>query len=124
MGQLAHPRTTSTNFLELPRREVRRTPPQATFVERFFPYVYNSGDSENVPRECLAEQCRLAQLPGYLGSHLTTLRALVGPLGQREVLVNRLPSLEVPTLVVWGQATGCSRNPKQERRPSAFRKVR
>jgi pimeloyl-ACP methyl ester carboxylesterase len=30
------------------------------------------------------------------------LRALVRPLGQREVLVERLPSLEVPMLVVWG----------------------
>ena len=30
------------------------------------------------------------------------LRALVRPLGQREVLVDRLPLLEMPTLVVWG----------------------
>jgi pimeloyl-ACP methyl ester carboxylesterase len=56
----------------------------------------------SVPREWLAEQCRLAQSPGYLEAHLTALRALVSPLGQREVLVNRLPSLEIPTLVVWG----------------------
>jgi pimeloyl-ACP methyl ester carboxylesterase len=55
-----------------------------------------------VPREWLAEQCRLAQSPGYLEAHLTVLRALVRPLGQREMLVDRLPSLEVPTLVVWG----------------------
>jgi pimeloyl-ACP methyl ester carboxylesterase len=27
---------------------------------------------------------------------------MVSPLGQREVLVNRLPSLKVPALVVWG----------------------
>jgi pimeloyl-ACP methyl ester carboxylesterase len=56
----------------------------------------------SVPREWLAEQCRLAQSPGYLEAHLTVLRALVRPLGQREMLVDRLPSLEVPTLVVWG----------------------
>ena len=56
----------------------------------------------SVPREWLAEQCRLAQSPGYLEAHLTALRALVSPLGQREVLVNRLPSLQVPALVVWG----------------------
>ena len=55
-----------------------------------------------VPREWLAEQCRLAQSPGYLEAHLTVLRALVDPGGQREVLVDRLPDLEVPTLVVWG----------------------
>ncbi len=57
----------------------------------------------SVPREWLAEQCRLAQSPGYLEAHLTTLRALVGPFGQREVLVDRLGSLEMPTLVVWGE---------------------
>src|SRR5918998_1820234 len=56
----------------------------------------------SVPREWLAEQRRLAQSPGYLEAHLRVLRALVSPLGQREVLVERLPSLEVPTLVVWG----------------------
>ena len=55
-----------------------------------------------VPREWLAEQCRLALLPGYLEAHLTALRALVSPLGQREVLVDRLPSVKMPTLVVWG----------------------
>jgi pimeloyl-ACP methyl ester carboxylesterase len=29
--------------------------------------------------------------------------SVVSPLGQREVLINRLPSLKVPTLVVWGE---------------------
>jgi pimeloyl-ACP methyl ester carboxylesterase len=57
----------------------------------------------SVPREWLAEQCRLARSPGYLEAHLTVLRAIVSPLGQREVLVDRLPSLKVPTLVVWGE---------------------
>ena len=56
----------------------------------------------SVPREWLAEQCRLARAPGYLEAHVTALRALVGPLGQREVLLDRLPRLEMPTLVVWG----------------------
>ena len=55
-----------------------------------------------VPREWLAEQRRLAQSPGYLEAHLTVLRALVDPKGQREVLVDRLLSLKIPTLVVWG----------------------
>jgi pimeloyl-ACP methyl ester carboxylesterase len=58
---------------------------------------------ESVPSEWLAEQCRLALWPGYLEAHLTALRALVSPLGQREVLVDRLPSVKVPTLVVWGE---------------------
>ena len=56
----------------------------------------------SVPREWLTEQCRLARSPGYLEAHVTALRALVGPLGQREVLLDRLPRLEMPTLVVWG----------------------
>jgi pimeloyl-ACP methyl ester carboxylesterase len=50
-----------------------------------------------------AEQCRLARSPGYLEAHLATLRALVSPAGQREVLLDRLPLLEVPTLAVWGE---------------------
>ena len=57
---------------------------------------------ETVPREWLAEQCRLAQSPGYLEAHLSVLRAMVSPLGQREVIVDRLGLLEMPTLVVWG----------------------
>ena len=56
----------------------------------------------SAPRERLAEQYRLAQSPGYLEAHLTALRAQVDPGGQREVLVDRLTLLEVPTLVVWG----------------------
>jgi pimeloyl-ACP methyl ester carboxylesterase len=57
---------------------------------------------ESVPREWLAEQWRLARSPGYLEAHWATLRAQVSPVGQREVLVDRLPSLKTPTLVVWG----------------------
>src|SRR3712207_2241119 len=56
----------------------------------------------SVPRQWLAEQCRLALWPGYLEAHMAVLRALVNPLGQREVLVDHLPSLKIPTLVVWG----------------------
>jgi len=56
----------------------------------------------SVPREWLAEQCRLALSPGYLEAHLSVLRALIAPGGQREVLVDRLPLLQFPTLVIWG----------------------
>ena len=55
-----------------------------------------------VPREWLKEQRRLALSPGYLEAHLTALRSQVSPGGQREVLIDRLPSLKPPTLVVWG----------------------
>jgi pimeloyl-ACP methyl ester carboxylesterase len=57
---------------------------------------------ESVPHEWLAEQCRLALSPGYLEAHLTVLRALVDPAGQREVLLDQLTLLKIPTLVVWG----------------------
>jgi pimeloyl-ACP methyl ester carboxylesterase len=57
----------------------------------------------SVLREWLAEQCRLALWPGYLEAHVTALRALVDPFGQREVLVTRLASLKIPTRVVWGE---------------------
>ena len=78
----------------------------------------------SVPREWLAEQYRLARSPGYLEAHLTVLRTLVSPLGQREVLVDRLPALKIPTLVVWGSATGCSRAPRPSGRSPASRKAR
>ena len=55
-----------------------------------------------VPREWIKEQYRLARLPGFLEAQLATLRAQVGLRGQREVLVDRLSHLKVPTLVVWG----------------------
>jgi pimeloyl-ACP methyl ester carboxylesterase len=55
-----------------------------------------------VPREWLKEQYRLARVPGFLEAQLAAVRAQVGLKGQREVLVDRLPQLERPTLVVWG----------------------
>jgi hypothetical protein len=79
---------------------------------------------KSVPREWLAEQCGLARSPGYLEAYLTVLRTLVSLLGQREVLVDRLPALKIPTLVVWGSATGCSRAPRPSGRSTASRKVR
>lgn len=58
--------------------------------------------SRLAPIEWMREQRRLAQLPGFLEAELATLRALANIGGQREVLLDRLPNLEVPTLVVWG----------------------
>ena len=55
-----------------------------------------------VTREWLREQRRLALSPGYLEAHLTALRSQVSPGGQREVLVDQLSFLKMPTLVVWG----------------------
>lgn len=54
------------------------------------------------PPEWLSEQYRLARTPGFLEATLCALRSRVAPWGQREVLLERLPDLAAPTLVVWG----------------------
>jgi len=55
-----------------------------------------------VPPEWLKAQYRLSRTPGFLEAQLAAVRAQVGLRGQREVLLRRLPGLEIPTLVVWG----------------------
>ena len=57
---------------------------------------------QSVPLKWLKEQYRLARLPGFLEAQMATVRAQVGLKGQREVLVDRLTQLEVPTILVWG----------------------
>lgn len=59
---------------------------------------------DRVPPEWSEEQYRLAQLPGFSEVVVAALRAQFDPGGQREVLLDRLPSLEIPTLVVWGES--------------------
>ena len=61
------------------------------------------GGPQRIPVKWLKEQYRLARLPGFLKGQLATVRAQVGLRGQREILLDRLPSLRVPTLVVWGE---------------------
>jgi pimeloyl-ACP methyl ester carboxylesterase len=55
-----------------------------------------------VPQPWLTEQYRLAQLPGFLDTTLAALRAQAELKGQKQVLMNDLPRLSVPTLVLWG----------------------
>ncbi len=55
-----------------------------------------------VPAEWITEQTRIAQLPGFLEAQVAILRAQVGLTGQREVLVDRLAHLEMPTIIIWG----------------------
>lgn len=59
---------------------------------------------ERVPPEWLEEHYRLARLPGFTEAVVATLRAQVDLRGQREVLLDRLPLLDIPTLVVWGDS--------------------
>jgi pimeloyl-ACP methyl ester carboxylesterase len=55
-----------------------------------------------IPSKWLNDQYRLAQLPNFIEATVATLRSTVGPSGQREVLLDELPRLQMPTLIVWG----------------------
>jgi pimeloyl-ACP methyl ester carboxylesterase len=61
------------------------------------------GRPERVPGEWITEQTEIAQLPGFMEVTMTALRAQVNVGGQRQVLVDQLPHLQVPTLVVRGE---------------------
>jgi pimeloyl-ACP methyl ester carboxylesterase len=57
-----------------------------------------------VPAQFLTEQHDQARRPGQLEASTATARALFSSTGQRQILLDRLPSITAPTLVVWG---GC-----------------
>jgi len=57
----------------------------------------------HVPPEWLMEQYRLAQTPCFLAATLSALRSQLNGWEQREVLLEQLPRLEIPTLLIWGQ---------------------
>ncbi len=61
------------------------------------------GRPERVPAEWITEQTRIAQLPGFTEATISALRAHVDLGGQREVLADQLPHLEMPTLIIWGK---------------------
>ncbi len=54
------------------------------------------------PRAWLADQYRLVQQPGFLGATLRELRAQINFGGQLNVVLDELPRLSVPTLLIWG----------------------
>jgi pimeloyl-ACP methyl ester carboxylesterase len=58
---------------------------------------------ERVPAEWITEQTRLAQLPGFMEATISAMRTCIDLGGQREVLVNQLPQLQMPSLVIWGE---------------------
>jgi 2-hydroxy-6-oxonona-2,4-dienedioate hydrolase len=57
-----------------------------------------------IPAEFLTEHHNLGQRPGQLEISTAMARALFGPNGQRQILLEHLPTLTTPTLVIWG---GC-----------------
>lgn len=58
---------------------------------------------ERIPQAWIAEQERLAQIPGFIAATLSALRSQIGLTGQREVLLDQLPRLSMPTIIVWGE---------------------
>lgn len=58
---------------------------------------------EQIPIEWYAEQEHLAQNFGFLQATLSSLRAQLYPTQQRFVMVNALPQLHMPTLLMWGE---------------------
>src|ERR1700735_1869775 len=55
-----------------------------------------------IPADFFAEQHALARRPGQLEVSPAMARAMFGPYGQRQILLDRLPALTTPTLVMWG----------------------
>ncbi len=55
-----------------------------------------------IPLKWVKDQYKLAQLPNFTDATLGSVRTVVGPMGQREVLLDRFPQLRMPTLIVWG----------------------
>ena len=55
-----------------------------------------------IPWGWIKDQYKLAQLPNFTEATFASLRSTVGPAGQREVLLDQLPQLRIPTLIMWG----------------------
>ena len=57
-----------------------------------------------VPAGFVTERHALGRRPGQLEASTAMARALFGPNGQRQILLDQLPTLPTPTLLIWG---GC-----------------
>lgn len=58
---------------------------------------------EQIPVEWYAEQESLAQTFGFLEATLSSLRPQLYPTGQRTIMIDALPQLQMPTLLMWGE---------------------
>jgi 4,5:9,10-diseco-3-hydroxy-5,9,17-trioxoandrosta-1(10),2-diene-4-oate hydrolase len=57
-----------------------------------------------IPLSWYSNALQLARQPGHMmGGVVAPVRGQLGPAGQREVLLDLLVQLEIPTLVVWGE---------------------
>lgn len=55
-----------------------------------------------VPSQWIAEQERMAKIPGFLEAGLSSLRAQLNLFGQHQIILDLLPQLKMPTLIMWG----------------------
>ena len=55
-----------------------------------------------IPWKWVKDQYKLAQLPNFTDATVASLRNTVGATGQSEVMLDRLPQLRMPALIVWG----------------------
>lgn len=80
---------------------VARTPLGA--AQRVQTYVaLNHWRPERVPRAWLGEMYRLSWVPGFLEATLASKRGIINPSGQWQVVLDHLPHLTMPTLIIWG----------------------
>ncbi len=79
-----------------------RTPPGARVYARIRARFAFS-DHRRAPSDWMSEQRRLARLRGVLRSSLAAKRQVIRLRGQKHLILDLLPRLTVPTLVVWGE---------------------
>ncbi len=58
--------------------------------------------SERVPKEWLVEHFGVPGVPGFLEATVRVKQVMLSPLGQVDVVLDELPRLTMPTLVLWG----------------------
>ena len=78
-------------------------PPLGAFQRAWSRVPLLFGRPERVPGVWITEQTRIAQLPGFTEATIAALRAQVDLGGQREILLDQLPHLQMPALVIWGE---------------------
>jgi len=82
-------------------RALAKTPPSAA-QRAFRRALLMFARPWQIPLKWIKDQYKLARLPNFTDATLASLRTTVGAMGQREVLVDRLPQLQMPPLIVWG----------------------
>lgn len=60
-------------------------------------------DARRAPSDWLAEQRRLARVRGVLDTSLAAKRKVIGVRGQKALVLDALPRLTMPALVLWGE---------------------